>query len=294
MLPYRERGETVRREPVVDAHQHFWDPAVVTYPWLTAEYAAVRRRFGPEDLAPQLAQHGVDRTVLVQTLSSLAETRELLRVAARAGFVAGVVGWVDLADPGVESVLREVRAAPEGRWLVGIRHQAHDEPDPGWLVREDVRRGLRALGDAGLAFDFLVRTRELPAAWRVAHELPEMRFVIDHIAKPPIRTGDHHSWAEAMAPFSDLRNVSCKLSGMITEADWHAWRPDDLIPYVRRVVGWFGEDRLMFGSDWPVCLVAGSYGQVLDTAAATLADLSAKARSKIFGRNAMEFYRLRC
>ncbi|HKV45743.1 MAG TPA: amidohydrolase family protein [bacterium] len=206
----------VRKEPVIDAHHHFWDPAVAAYPWMTAEFAAIRRRFGPQDLAPLLAQHGVDRTVLVQTLSSLPETRELLRVAAGAGFVAGVVGWVDLADPRVGSVLGELRAAPEGRWLVGIRHQVHDEADPEWLAREDVRRGLRAVSDAGLAYDFLVRTRELPAAWRVAREFPETRFVIDHLAKPPIRTGDRHAWAEAMAPFSDLRNVFCKLSA----TDW--------------------------------------------------------------------------
>jgi len=276
----------------VDAHQHFWDPARAHYPWMTEELAPIRRRFEPEDLRPLLAEQGINRTVLVQTRSSLGETREYCATAAATDFIAGVVGWVDLTDPDISRALRALRDSATGKTLVGIRHQVHDEPDPNWLLRSDVRRGLRSVGEAGLAYDLLVRTRELPAALRVVREFPEMRFVIDHIAKPPIRAGNMDAWAQAMAPFSDSDNVFCKLSGMITEADWAAWRPDDLVPYVRRVVGWFGEDRLMFGSDWPVCLVAGTYAQVVDALMRALGDVSPRANAKIMGENAVRFYRL--
>jgi L-fuconolactonase len=282
----------VIRPPTVDAHHHFWDPARADYPWMTDELAVIRRPFGPEELRPLLMERGVDRTVLVQARSSLEETRELLALAAAANFVAGVVGWVDLTDPAVGHTLRALQSSSAGAKLVGVRHQVHDEPDPDWLLRDDVRRGLRAVGDAGLAYDLLVRPRELPAALRTAADLPEVRFVIDHIAKPPIRTGDDRAWAAAMAPAGWLGNVYCKLSGMITEADWTAWQPGDLVPYVRRVVEWFGADRLMFGSDWPVCLLAGSYGRVMDALRYCLADLPTEAHAKIFGANAIGFYRL--
>jgi len=282
----------VTQTSTVDAHQHFWDPARADYPWMTDDLAAIRRRFGPEDLRPLLAERGVDCTVLVQTRSSLEETREFLDTAARTDFVAGVVGWVDLTDPAVGHTLRGLRTSAGGAKLVGIRHQVHDEPDPGWLLRDDVRRGLRAVGDDGLAYDFLVRTREVPAALRIAEDFPETRFIIDHIAKPPIRGGDDRAWARAMARAGGLGNMYCKLSGMITEADWTSWQPDTLVPYVRRVVEWFGVDRLIFGSDWPVCLLAGSYAQVVDALLHCLADLPAEAKAKIFGANAIKCYRL--
>jgi L-fuconolactonase len=277
---------------IVDAHQHFWDPAKAGYPWLTEALAPIRRRFGPEDLRPALAERGVDRTVLVQTRSSLDETREFLSVAESADFVAGVVGWADLADPHLPAVLGSLRSGIGGGRLVGLRHQVHDEPDSRWLLRDDVRRGLRAVEDAGLVYDFLVRTREIPAAVTTARDFSEIRFVIDHIGKPPIRTGEIREWAAAMAPFADLPNVTCKLSGMITEANWAGWRPEDLVPYVRRVLEWFGEERVMFGSDWPVCLLAGSYTQVFDAAQFALGECSSEARAKIFGLNAVRAYRL--
>ncbi|HLW47750.1 MAG TPA: amidohydrolase family protein [bacterium] len=282
----------MKNPPVVDAHQHFWDPARAVYPWLTGALASIRRRFGPDDLRPALAERGVDRTILVQTRSSLEETREFLAVAASTDFVAGVTGWADLTDPDLRATVDALRSGPGGTRLVGLRHQVHDEPDPHWLLRDDVRRGLRAVEEAGLVYDFLVRTRELPAALAVAREFTGIRFVIDHIGKPPIRTGQIQEWAAAMAPFGRLTNVSCKLSGMITEADWSGWRPDDLVPYVRRAVDWFGDERLLFGSDWPVCLVAGSYAQVFDALQFALGECSSGARSKIFGANAMRVYRL--
>ena len=283
----------MNRSMIVDAHHHFWDPGRAVYPWMMADaLVSIRRRFGPEDMRPMLAERGIDRTVLVQTRSSLQETREFLALTATADFVAGVVGWVDLTSSAVSGTLRQLKSRPDGTMLVGIRHQVHDEPDPRWLLRDDVRRGLRAVEASGLAYDLLVRTRELPAALRTASDFPEMRLVIDHIAKPPIRTGEWQEWATAMAPFSERQNVFCKLSGMITEANWAAWRPDELVPYVRRVLQWFGDDRVMFGSDWPVCLLAGSYAQVLDALLYALGDVAPITKSKILGENAIRFYQL--
>jgi L-fuconolactonase len=255
---------------------------------MTDELGAIRRNFGPSHLQPILSERGVDRTVLVQAISSVDETRYLLGLAAETPFVAGVVGWVDLADPEVGAVVADLR----NDYLVGIRHQVHDEDDPEWLLRDDVQRGLRELADAGLAYDLLVRSRELPAALRTARANPGLHLVIDHIAKPRIDNGELDAWARVMEPFAGMDNVYCKLSGMVTEADWTAWKPDDLVPYVQRVVEWFGEDRLMFGSDWPVCLLAASYGDVIDALGEALGDLGERARAKIYRKNAIAFYGL--
>jgi L-fuconolactonase len=277
---------------IVDAHHHFWDPSRADYPWMTDELAAIRRPFGPDDLAPVLRATGVDRTVLVQTRVSVEETLEFLGTAAATPFVAGVVGWVDLTASGVADAIAKLRAAPGGEHLVAIRHQVHDEPDPEWLRREDVRRGIAAVGEARLAYDLLLRPRELPAALAVTQELTDVRFVIDHIAKPPIASRELQPWADLMRPFGELAHVWCKVSGMVTEADWVSWQPDDLRPYVQHVLDVFGPDRLLFGSDWPVCLVAGSYQQVFDAARAALGDLTTDEVAAIFGGNAAEVYRL--
>ena len=247
---------------IVDAHHHFWDPSRREYVWMGDELASIRRPFGPEDLRPLLVDNGVDRTVLVQTVSSVDETREFLDIAAASDFVDGVVGWIDLTSPTVAETI----ASLVSDLLVGIRHQVHDEPDPSWLLGDDVQRGIAAVGEAGLVFDLLVRTRELPAALETVRRHGDTSFVIDHAAKPRIGGASWDAeWEEAMAPFSDEPNVACKLSGLVTEADWKAWKPEQLEPYVRRVVGWFGAQRCMFGSDWPVCLLAAGYDQVLDT-----------------------------
>ena len=240
---------------IVDAHQHFWDPALADYPWLTDEVEPLRRRFGPDDLAPLLKAHGVDATVLVQARSSLDETRALLELAEAARFVVGVVGWIDLTQPDVGRVLAGFDSP-----LVGVRHQVHDEPGPCWLLRPDVQRGLAAVGEAGLAFDLLVRTRELPAAVETARRHPDVRFVLDHIAKPPLRSGVLSAWSDGVAALAELPNVTCKLSGLFTEAEPGA----DLAPTVHQALRWFGPERCMFGSDWPVCLLAAGYGATLD------------------------------
>jgi L-fuconolactonase len=277
------------RDLRVDSHVHFWGPRELAgYDWMTPEMDAIRRPFAPDDLRPLLHAHGFDRAVVVQTYSSVDETRGFLELAARDDLVAGVVGWVDLTSPDVGETLAELG----GGALVGIRHQVHDEPDPEWLLRDDVRRGLRALQEAGLTYDVLVKTPELPAALDAARRFPDLPMVIDHIAKPPIASGELEPWAERMAPFAELDHVRCKVSGLVTEADWESWTVDDLRPYVERVADWFGDDRLLFGSDWPVCTLAASYDEVVRACEDALGGLGRSARDRIFGANAASFYRL--
>ena len=278
--------------PVVDAHHHLLDPARFDYPWQTPELAAIDRRFGSDDLAPELTAAGIDSTILVQTISSTDETREFLATAAAVPFIDGVIGWVDMTDPGVSGTLDELRAGPGGEWLVGIRHQVHDEPDPDWLLRPDVRRGLAAIEAAALTYDLLVRPRELSAALIVAREMPGLRFVIDHLAKPPIRSGTSEPWASLLRPFGELTNVSCKLSGLVTEADPMTWRVANLAPYAEIALDAFGPERLLFGSDWPVCLLAATYADVVGAARALTATLSTTERAAIFGGAAEAAYRL--
>lgn len=259
---------------------------------MTDEVAAIRRRFGPDDLAPLLERTGVERTIVVQARSSLVETRVLLALAAATPFVAGVVGWVDLADAGVTDEISALRSAPGGEWLVGIRHQVHDEPDPAWLLRPAVRRGLAAVEAAGLAYDLLVRPRELPAALETVRGLPDVRFVIDHLAKPPIRVGAMQPWADLIEPFGELTNAWCKVSGLVTEVDPVAWRPGDIGPFVDHAIDVFGPDRLMFGSDWPVCLLTATYERVHEVARDWLGRLTAAEQAAVFGDNAVRVYKL--
>ena len=276
----------------VDAHHHFWDPARFDYPWLTDELGAIRRRFGPEDLAPLVERARIDRTILVQTISSLDETREFLATAAAIDFIAGVVGWVDLTDAAVADTLAGLASGEGGSRLVGIRHQVHDEPDPDWLRRPDVNRGVAAVGAAGLVYDLLVRPRELPAALDTVRAHPDVAFVIDHLAKPPIAAGELEPWLSLMRPFGALDNVACKLSGLVTEADWANWRPADLQPFVDTAIEIFGPDRLMFGSDWPICLLAASYEEVVEAARSVTVSLSVDERDQVFGGTARRVYGL--
>jgi L-fuconolactonase len=279
--------------PRIDAHHHFWDPADFHYPWMDGEVMdPLRRPFTPADLAPELAKNNIDGTVLVQTVSDLTETRKFLDLARETAFVYGVVGWADLTDPELGTHLRELGEEYD-RTLVGIRHQVHDEADPRWLEREDVQAGIRTTGAHDLAYDLLVRTRELPAAIDVARNLPDQRFVLDHIAKPPIAAGWDEEWSTEISRLAALPNVSVKLSGMVTEADWGTWTPGTLRPYVEHVVDVFGTDRVMFGSDWPVCLLAArEYGDVEDALATILAGLSAEETVAVFGGNALTWYNL--
>jgi L-fuconolactonase len=233
---------------IVDAHQHFWDPSRATYPWMTDE--RLRRRYGPEDLEPLLRANGVDGTIVVQARRELDETRELIEIAAAHPWVLGVVGWVDFTGD-VAAQLREFG----GSRLVGVRHPVEEEPDPEWLLREDVRRGLEAVAAAGLVYDLLVRTPQLAAAVETARRLPELRFVLDHVAKAPADRDDYAAWERGVAALAELPNVSCKISGLFTEAD-PAGTAD-------RALRWFGAERCLWGSDWPVCTLAAGYGDGL-------------------------------
>ncbi len=278
----------------IDSHHHLWNPDTREYPWLTG-LDAIFRPFTVDDLRPLLAANGVDGTVLVQTVSDLDETREFLATAAANDIIAGVVGWADLEKLDLAADLDALLEGEGGDRLVGIRHQVHDENDPDWLLREEVQRGLEVLADRHLVYDLLVRPRELPAAITIARDFPHLRFVVDHIAKPPIATGELEPWSSLMGELAGLENVACKLSGMVTEADLETWQPADLLPYVRTVVEIFGPDRLMWGSDWPVCLLAADYPRVLGATREVLEELdvlSDAADRAIFGETAIRWYNL--
>jgi L-fuconolactonase len=278
---------------VIDAHQHFWDPERADYPWMEApELAPIRRAFGPADLAPLLKANDIDSSIVVQCRSAVDETEEFLRIAQATPSVIGVVGWADLTDASLGDTLDRLRALPGGDKLVGIRHQVHDEPDSDWLLRADVQRGLKAVFARDLAYDFLVRTRELPAAIAIAKAFPQARFVLDHAAKPPIADGGSAEWSDRVAALAACGNVWCKISGLATEAKWNDWDAGRLFPFVEHVAKCFGEDRLIFGSDWPVCLLAGSYGEIKSALEACLAKLGPNFREKAFGVNAKAAYRL--
>jgi L-fuconolactonase len=276
----------------LDAHHHFWDPARADYPWLTDDLAPIRRAFTPEDLAPELAAGGVDGTILVQTRSSVDETRAFLAAAAATPWIRGVVGWVDLTDEAVAESIARLRDGPGGDRLVGIRHQVHDEPDPRWLLRPDVIRGIRSVADAGLVYDLLLRSRELPAAAELVRSMPDARFVVDHLAKPPVRTGELRPWSDLVGRFAGLENTWWKLSGLVAEADWERWQTADLAPFVDVALDALGPDRLIFGSDWPVCLIAASYAEVLGAARELTAGLTASERAAIFGGTGRAVYRV--
>ena len=281
---------TTRR---IDSHHHFWDPATREYPWLTDP--TLRRPFGPADLEPLLQANGIDATILVQTVSDVDETREFLEIAGTTPFVAGVVGWLDLTDPHMTGTMTALRDGEHGRHLVGIRHQVHDEANPDWLLSDTVQDNLNSLADARLVYDLLIRQRELPAAITTTRDFPHLRFVIDHLAKPPIASGEIAEWSAQMHEFAGHEHVFCKLSGLVTEADPETWTAHDLTPYISTALEIFGPDRLMFGSDWPVCLSAASYDRVIDTLRAILDELgalSAESDAAIFGLTATRVYRL--
>jgi L-fuconolactonase len=252
---------------IVDAHHHVWDLSVRDQDWIAGpELQPLRRNFTVDDLALEAQAAGVDRTVLVQTVTVAEETPEFLALAAEHELIAGVVGWTDLTRPDVAEELARLRELPGGRYLKGIRHQVQGEPDPEWLLRADVRRGLAAVAEAGLVYDLVVLPHQLPACAKAAASLPELTFVLDHLGKPPIASGAREPWTSDVRALAALPNTVCKLSGMVTEADPVSWTVDDLRPYADVVVEAFGPQRLMFGSDWPVCKLAAPYGQVLDAA----------------------------
>jgi L-fuconolactonase len=279
---------------MIDAHHHLWrldQPAPFNYAWLDApQNAAIRRDFLPEHLAPHLQAAGVERSILVQTQHNLAENRWALALAERHDFVAGVVGWVDLASDACEAELLEFKDHPK---FVGVRHVVQDEPDDDFIVRPDVLRGLKVLEKHGVPFDLLFYVKHLHHVPNLVRQLPELPMVIDHLSKPHIKDKRLDDWLPHFQAAAKFPTVYCKLSGMVTEADWQHWTADDLKPYVQTALELFGPERLMFGSDWPVCELAGSYERVLAALNEALGPISPAERQAIFGTTAQRFYRLR-
>ena len=275
----------------IDAHQHYWQFAQpFDYEWLKApQHAPICRDYLPQDLKPLIDAVGVERTVFVQTQHNVAENRWVLKLAEENDFIAGVVGWVDLASDECEEQLLEFKDHPK---FVGIRHITQDEPDDDFTVRPGVLRGLKVLQKHGVPFDLLFYVKHLKHATTLAKELPELPMVIDHLAKPRIKDQATDDWIDNFRAAAKYPNIYCKLSGMVTEADWNDWKPADLRPYVDAAMEAFGPDRLMYGSDWPVCELAGSYQQVHDALVDLLGTISDAERDAIFGGTAAKFYQL--
>ncbi|MEW2146154.1 amidohydrolase family protein [Micromonospora vinacea] len=256
---------------IVDAHHHLWVRSRHPQPWIDpVTMAAIDADFEPADLAPPARAAGVTATVVVQSVASDSETVDLLGVAAEDTLVRGVVGWVDLTAADVPARLDRLRAARGGERLVAIRHLVQSETDPTYLDRADVRRGIAAVGAAGLVFDLLVRQHQLPMAARLTRDLPEVSFVLDHLAKPAIGCPEMAEWSRDLRSLAASPNTTAKLSGLVTEVPLPHWTPQDLRPAVAEALDAFGPDRLMFGSDWPVCLLASSYQRWVDTLAELL------------------------
>jgi L-fuconolactonase len=277
---------------IVDAHHHVWDLSVRAQPFLNSHpaLAPLRRTFAISDLTPLAAEAGVTATVVVQTVTDTAETPELLALAAAGPLVAGVVGWTDLTAQGVADAVDEIRAGPGGEHLAGIRHPLLTEPDPDWLSRADVRRGLTVLGETGLTFDLVLPPSLLPAAAAAAAAAPGLTFVLDHLGNVEVAPTPDEAWAAAFTSFAGLPNTVCKLSGILSEAteqDISALRP-----YFDLAVHCFGPDRLMFGSDWPVSTLGASYGEIVSAALALTSELSEPERQAILAGTARRVYRL--
>jgi L-fuconolactonase len=280
---------THKREPMrVDAHQHFWRYTQEEFGWINNAMAAIRRDFLPGDLLPLLDQTDVDATVAVQASQSLEETNWLLELAEEHAWIAGVVGWVPLVDPQVQGTLETLSANAK---LKGVRHVLQGEADE-YLERKDFNAGIALLRRYSLTYDVLVLERQLPAAIQFVDRHPEQPFVLDHIAKPLIAARELEPWRTHIRELARRPHVACKLSGMVTEADFNAWTRDDLRPYVETVLEAFGPRRLMFGSDWPVCAVASSYEHWISTVQSFVRELSVDEQGMIFGKNAENFYRL--
>jgi L-fuconolactonase len=273
----------------VDAHQHFWMYDRVDYDWISDDMSVLQRDFLPADLAPLLASRGFDGCIAVQARQSLRETEWLLDLADAHPFILGVVGWVDLCSPHVGD---QLDAFATRRKLVGIRHIVQAEPDDDFLLRADFCRGIALLDARHLAYDILVYPKHLNVAERFARRFPNQRFVLDHLAKPPIAAGELEPWARDVRALAALDHVSCKLSGMVTEADWRTWTPAQIEPYLDTAMEAFGPARVMMGSDWPVCTLAADYGTTVDLVLDYVGRLTENERSLVLGDNAQRFWRL--
>lgn len=273
----------------IDAHQHFWNYSTAEYPWIGAGMERLARDYSPADLATVAEPLGVAGSVAVQARQSLEESRWLLHLADEHPFIRGVVGWVDLRN---ERVAEEIAILAQHEKFVGARHVVQDEPDPRFLLGESFVRGLRHLHPFGLAYDLLIYPHQVPAAVELAGLLPEQTFILDHLAKPRIKAGEIAEWRRDIEALARHANVACKLSGLVTEAAWRQWKRADFTPFLDVALDAFGPERLMFGSDWPVCLLSGEYADVVGIIDDFIASLAPIEQTLIRGDTARRVYRL--
>ena len=274
----------------IDAHQHFWVYDPREYGWIDDLMAALRRDFLPEALKPELERAGFQGCVAVQARQTIEETRWLLELAASSPFILGVVGWVDLQSPLVRSQLQAFAGNPK---LIGVRHVVQGEPDDRFLLRPEFLRGISVLEEFDLAYDILIYTKHLPVAAEFVRQFPRQRFVLDHMAKPPIKSASLQPWARGIRELAAFPNVFAKLSGLVTEADWQQWKPEHLAPYLDVAFECFGAERLLIGSDWPVCTVAASYSRAVGVVKDYLARYSPQDQQAVMGGNAQRFWKLK-
>jgi L-fuconolactonase len=273
----------------IDSHQHFWRYDPVKDGWITGEMDVLKRDFLPEELISELQSNGMDGCVAIQASQSEQETLFLLGLAEHHAFICGVVGWVNLLAPDVP---HKLECVSRYKRLRGFRHILQSEPDDRFMLRPEFQRGIEYLGQSGFTYDILIYPKQLPAAIELVTRFPEQRFAIDHLAKPAIRAKQIDDWKRQIREVAGNPNVYCKLSGLVTEADWKHWKYEDFTPYLDVAFDAFGADRLMFGSDWPVCLLAASYSRVKGLLDHYTCDFSREEKDKIFGRNAARFYGL--
>ncbi|RDC64922.1 amidohydrolase family protein [Adhaeribacter pallidiroseus] len=274
----------------IDAHQHFWQYSPTTHSWITPAMAVLQRHYLPQDLEENLKKCGFSGCVAVQAAQTEAETEFLLNLAAAYSFIKGVVGWVDLR---AKNAPERIASFAQNPLLKGLRHVVQDEPDDLFLVQPAFLRGISLLQPLGLTYDILIFPRHLPVAAQFVEQFPEQQFVLDHLAKPFIKKATLQPWAENLKKLAAYPNVSAKLSGLVTEADWDNWQPQDLKPYLDIALEAFGSERLLIGSDWPVCRLAGAYDQVMQVVIDFIAKLSPTEQAAIMGNNAVRFYNLK-
>ena len=273
----------------IDTHQHFWKYSLEEYPWIGEGMDVLAQDRLPSDLKPLLEDNGIEGTVAVQARQVVEETEALLAMAEEYDFIRGVVGWVDLRSPNVEAQLERFK---ERAKMVGVRHVVQDEPDDRFVLREDFMRGIGKLRAYDLVYDILIFPHQLPATIELVQRFPEQVFILDHIAKPSIKDGRMSPWESGIKTLASCENVSCKISGMVTEADWHHWAAEDFRPYMDVVLEAFGAHRLTIGSDWPVCTLAGQYGSVVGIAADFITQLSDNEQKAIWEGNPERIYGL--
>lgn len=273
----------------IDSHQHFWKFNAVRDSWISDEMQVLRRDFMPDDLKFDLEKFDVNGTIAVQADQSMEETKFLLGLASKNFFVKGVVGWIDLRSALVSNQLEELSSYS---LLKGFRHIVQAESDPNFLLQPEFIRGVKKIGSLNYSYDILIRDHQLPVALEFCNRLPDVSLVIDHLAKPPIRHGDWKNWVNMIRPFKNLEHVYCKISGLVTEADWERWHKNDFKIYLDVVVDTFGTKRLMYGSDWPVCLLATDYQHQLELILDYFQNFTRSEQADIFGDTAKRFYRL--